>query len=45
MTIWLFTGAQLYSSYPSGPVLISENASNGFNKTEATLYNDTEIHE
>ena len=45
MTIWLFTGALLYPSYPSGPVLISESASNGFNKTEATLYNDTEIHE
>lgn len=45
MTIWLFTGAQLYPSYPSGPVLISESASNGFNKTEATLYNDTEIHD
>jgi len=44
MTIWLFTGAQLYppNDLP-GPVSISECSSEVFNKTQAALYNDTGI--
>lgn len=42
MTIWLFTGAQIYPpSDMHGPVSISECASDVFNKTQAALNNDT----
>ena len=42
MTIWLFTGAQLYpASDLSGPVCISDCPSDVFNKTQAAVNNDT----
>lgn len=42
MTIWLFTGAQLYpASDLSGPVCISDCPSDVFNKTQAAVHNDT----
>ncbi|XP_078346609.1 sodium-coupled monocarboxylate transporter 1-like [Oculina patagonica] len=42
MTVWLFTGAQIYppNNYQS-PVSISECSSDVFNKTQAAMNNDT----
>ncbi|KAJ7384421.1 hypothetical protein OS493_021833 [Desmophyllum pertusum] len=44
MTVWLFTGAQLYppNEY-RGPVSISECSSDVFNKTQAAINNNTGI--
>ena len=42
MTVWLFTGAQLYPpSDLRGPVSISDCPSDVFNRTQASLHNDT----
>lgn len=45
MTVWLFTGAQLYppNNY-RGPVSISDCSSDVFNRTQAAMNNDTGIH-